>query len=74
MVLSTGGYQEVGFWTEMSGYFFCLILSSSSTRVLVNGELGESILHNRGLRQGDSLSHALHIRNGRPKFSCGICS
>jgi hypothetical protein len=34
----------------------CLLLSTSSTQVLVNGVPGESILHHRGLRQEDPLS------------------
>jgi hypothetical protein len=37
------------------------LLCSSSTRVLVNGEPGDLILHKRGLRQGDPLSHMLFI-------------
>lgn len=32
------------------------LLATSSTRVLVNGRLGDYINHKRGLRQGDPLS------------------
>lgn len=38
-----------------------MMLHSSSTRVLVNGELGEIIYHHWGLRQGDPLSSMLFI-------------
>jgi hypothetical protein len=47
------------------GPFWCNILSkllrSSSTRVLMNGELGDLICHQRGLRQGNLLSPMLFI-------------
>ena len=39
----------------------CLILSTSSTQVLVNGELGAGCFHQKGLRQGDPLSPMLVI-------------
>ena len=43
---------KVGFgqrWRDL----ICSILSTSSTQVLVNGVPGDTILHHRGLRQGD---------------------
>ncbi|WVZ78922.1 LOW QUALITY PROTEIN: hypothetical protein U9M48_026563 [Paspalum notatum var. saurae] len=37
------------------------LLTTASTRILVNGEPGEEIRHKRGLRQGDPLSPMLFI-------------
>jgi len=39
----------------------CLVLSTSSTRILVNGVPGDVIYHHRGLRQGGPLSPMLFI-------------
>jgi len=52
--------RRVGFgqrWLDL----ICLILSTASTQVLVNGVPGDTIFHHRGLRQGDPLSPMLFI-------------
>jgi hypothetical protein len=38
-----------------------MTLASSSSRILLNGILGQSIKHERGLRQGDPISSMLFI-------------
>lgn len=52
--------QHLGFrskWCQL----ICALLSSSKTRILLNGKPGESIQHRRGLRQGDEPSPLLFI-------------
>ena len=53
--MSKGGFSQR--WRDL----ICLILSTSSTQVLVNGVLGDIIWHHRGLGQGDPLSPMLFI-------------
>lgn len=52
--------QHLGFgsrWRTLR----CNLLYTSTTRVLLNGQPGESIQHRRGLRQGDPLLPMLFI-------------
>uniref|UniRef100_A0A453RV44 Reverse transcriptase domain-containing protein n=1 Tax=Aegilops tauschii subsp. strangulata TaxID=200361 RepID=A0A453RV44_AEGTS len=41
--------------------WIALLLSSASSTCLLNGDPGPAILHQRGLRQGDTLSPILFI-------------
>ena len=50
--------ERLGFgprWRDL----ICLIWASSTSKILVNGKLGQQISHRRGLRQGDPLSPIL---------------
>jgi hypothetical protein len=41
--------------------WIAVLISTASTRILLNGQPGEMIWHRRGLRQGDPLSLMLFI-------------
>nr|BDI54638.1 retrotransposon protein, putative, unclassified [Triticum aestivum] len=57
--------QQFGFGHKWRAWI-CGILATSTTKVMVNGEPGETIYNCKGLRQGDSLSPMLFILTMEP--------
>lgn len=54
-VLQARGFSEV--WRR----WIATLMSTASSRILLNGQQGPPIIHRRGVRQGDSLSPMLFI-------------
>ena len=57
--------QQLGFGAKWRACI-CGILATSTTKVMVNGEPGETIYNCKGMRQGDSLSPMLFILTMEP--------
>ena len=57
--------QQFGFGHKWRAWI-CGILAMSTTKVMVNGEPGETIYNCKGLRQGDSMSPMLFILTMEP--------
>jgi hypothetical protein len=56
--------QAMGFGVRWRRWIATL-LSTASSSILMNGQPGKRIRHQRGVRQGDSLSPpAVHLRHG----------
>lgn len=52
--------QHMGFGQRWRDWI-SIIMSTASTRILLNGSPGRRVCHARGLRQGDPLSHMLFV-------------
>lgn len=52
--------QHLGFGPHWRNWV-CILLSTASTRVLINGTPGPPVYHRKGLRQGDPISPMLFV-------------